>query len=76
MPLIAAFAATFLMFMSGYVYDQTHTDTAFLVTNLYIMTALILCGMVRKNAKRRKTKAEPSSSSSVSPGTKDESSKD
>ncbi len=76
MPLLAAFAATFLMFVSGHVYSVVHTDTAFLVTNLYIMTALILCGMVRKNAKRRKTKAEPSSSSSVSPGTDDESAKD
>lgn len=47
MPLLAALAATGLMFYSGYVYDQTRTDVSYLVTHLYIICALILCGMVK-----------------------------
>lgn len=76
MPLLAAICSLVLGLYSGHVYDQVHTDVSFLVTNLWLMTGLILAGMVKVHAKRRKTKAEPSSSSSVSPGTKDESSKD
>jgi len=48
MPLLGALAATGLMFYSDYVYDQARTDTSYLVTNLYIISALILCGVLRR----------------------------
>lgn len=76
MPLVAAISATLLMIMSGRLYDQVHTDVAYLVTHLYIMTALILCGMVKGNVKSRKSKDEPTGSGKVSTGTEGESSKD
>ena len=77
MPLLAAICACFLMFYSGYVYDQVKTDVSYLVTHLYIMTSLLLCGMVRGHKREsRKSKDEPTGSGKVSSGTEDESSKD
>lgn len=66
MPLVAAFAACGLMIFSGYIYDQVHTDVTYLVTNLYLMTSLLLCGMVRGIKREpRKSKDEPTGSSKV-----------
>ena len=77
MPLLAAICACGLMFFSGYVYDQVKTDVAYLVTHLYLITSLLLCGMVRSNKREsRKSKDEPTGSGKVSTGTEGESAKD
>lgn len=77
MPLVAAFCCLLLGFVNGNAFEETHTDTAYLVTNLYLMAGLILAGMV-KGLKResRKSKDEPTGSGKVSSGTEGESSKD
>ena len=76
MPLLAAICATLLMFYCGYVYSETHTDISYLVTHLYLITALILCGMVKTNVKSDKSKSQRAGSSEVSPETDGESAKD
>jgi len=77
MPLVAAFCCLMLAFVNGNVFEETHTDTAYLVTNLYLMAGLILAGLV-KGLKRepRKSKNEPTGSGTVSPGTEGKSPED
>ena len=77
MPLLAAICACGLMLYSGYVYDQVKTDVAYLVTHLYLITSLLLCGMVRSNKREsRKSKNEPTGSGKVSPDTEGQPPKD
>lgn len=76
MPLIAAICAIFLMVMSGNVYSETRTDISYLVTHLYLITALLCCAMVKINVKPGKSKDEPTGSSKVPEGTEGQSPKD
>lgn len=66
MPILALWGAVILMIVSSYAYHVTGTDTAYLVTHLYLITALILTGMVKINDKSHKNQNEPTSSGKLS----------
>lgn len=48
MKIIAAIACLVLALFNGWIYHKLHTDTSFVVANLYIIAGIILASGAKK----------------------------